>query len=209
MTPCDQSRLEAWIDGTLDPTAAAELEAHVHACVPCREEAAWLRDEAAWMDRRRQAQPALRAEVWQSVAQRVGGERHRRRRPTLWMAGVVAAAAAAVVLMIRLPGPQPITSLPSAIPSQRPSPDAEVLQAEQHYDQALALLEAEYRRQRPALPPALAARYDDTLSRTRASLVQARRDAGHDVEARAALLDGYADYVWSLQTIVADLQVNR
>jgi hypothetical protein len=211
MTSCDLERLEAWVDGILDADTAAEVEAHVRDCAACGEELTWLRGEAAWMERRRAAQPPVRDEVWQSVAQRVGTDRRRaRHRRTAAMMALAVAAAAAVVLMVRHPGlPVAEQRAVVAAPPGKPSPDAVVTRAEHEYDEAVAVLEAEYRRQRPELPPAIAARYDDALARTRAVMTEARTAAGHDLDARVALLDGYADYMWSLQTIVADLQVNR
>ena len=86
------------------------------------------------------------------------------------------------------------------------SPDAAMDRAEREYLDAARTLEAEYEQERSRLPPSVAERYDRTLAETRTRIADARATTGNDVDGRMIVLDGYAQYVSSLQTIVADLR---
>jgi hypothetical protein len=50
---------------------------------------------------------------------------------------------------------------------------------------------------------------DVSLGLARHALSEARRQAGRDVDARLAVLDGYSQYVQSLHMVVSDLEVSR
>jgi hypothetical protein len=211
MGACDLERLEDWLAGVLDASASAAVEAHVRGCDACRREVEWLRGEQAWMARRRGDQPAVRADLWDAVAARVETRKPRRLQvPALVVSSLAAAAAVVVFVATRPLGPvikhAPVAAA-AAVASTEPL--AVLDAAEQEYLHALATLEAEYRRQRQGLPPAVAARYDGALERTRAAITQARNVSGRDVDARVQLLEGYDDYLWSLQSIVAELQVKQ
>jgi hypothetical protein len=84
--------------------------------------------------------------------------------------------------------------------------DEVLAQAEAEYLEAAAELEREYQERRPMLEAKMVSRTDRSLAETRAQMAQARADA-RDVDGRMRLLDGYADYVHSLQTVV--YEVNR
>ena len=206
MGACDLERLEDWLAGLLDANAAATVDAHVRGCEACRHEVEWLRGEQQWMERRRGAQPVVRPAVWESVAARVETRRPRRTRVPALLASSLVAAAAVVLFVATRPTS---TVKPPAVAVRTTQPIAALDKAEREYLQALDTLEAEYRRQRQGLPPAVAARYDGALERTRAAINQARTASGKDVDGRVALLEGYDDYLWSLQTIVAELQVKQ
>jgi hypothetical protein len=77
--------------------------------------------------------------------------------------------------------------------------------AEADYRHAASVLEAEYESLRPHLDPALAKRWDETLTRARTQLVQSRAAvASDDVRARMRVLDGYAEYLRSLRDVIQD-----
>jgi hypothetical protein len=77
--------------------------------------------------------------------------------------------------------------------------------AEADYRHAATVLEAEYETLRPRLDPALAKRWDETLTRARTQLVQSRAAvASDDVRARMRVLDGYAEYLRSLRDVIQD-----
>ena len=128
------------------------------------------------------------------------------------------AAAAAVVLFALRPKAVPVAAQApvagvwqapvSAQAAQRDDfrPDPKALaaldRAEADYRDAAKVLEAEYNRLRPQLDPALAKRWDETLSRAHTQLGEARVVAGDDVNARMQVLDGYAGYLRSLRNVV-------
>ena len=78
--------------------------------------------------------------------------------------------------------------------------------AEREYQDAAKVLEAEYAAERSRLPPSVAERYDRMLSTTRTQVADARATAGNDVDGRMVVLDGYAEYLRNLQTIVSDIR---
>ena len=132
------------------------------------------------------------------------------RRGAVAAAGV---AAAAVVLFALRPKALPVAAQapvagPVAQAAQRDDfrPDPKALaaldRADADYRDAAKVLEAEYDRLRPQLDPALAKRWDETLSRAHTQLGEARVVAGDDVNARMQVLDGYAGYLRSLRNVV-------
>ena len=212
MSGCDPEQLEAWIEDRLVPAAAAELSAHVESCEACRRELSWLRGERAWMERRRARAAPLADTSWTAIASRLSPAAPRRRsRPPLfvWVSGGLAAAAAILLLVqpTRTVGPVP----PSALAPRHPklSPEAAVDRAEREYQSALALLESEYRQERAHLPPRTAAECDRTLALGRLAVDRARATVGDDLDGRLALLDGYAEYMHSVEQIVVNIQVKR
>ncbi|HEY2029913.1 MAG TPA: hypothetical protein VGH20_11970 [Myxococcales bacterium] len=77
--------------------------------------------------------------------------------------------------------------------------------AENDYRHAAQVLEAEYDSLRPQLDPALAKKWDETLTRARAQLAQSRQAvASDDARARMRVLDGYAEYLRSLRDVIQD-----
>ena len=74
----------------------------------------------------------------------------------------------------------------------------------QEYRDAIGTLETEYRKRRDQGPVELTRRLDVTLDLTRNELVAAREGEGQDAESRLRVLDGYAEYLHTLQEIVHD-----
>jgi hypothetical protein len=221
---CNPDDLETLVDGGMAPEAAAELQAHAAQCESCGEELRWLRSERELL-RRRAAREPLAPEkmdkLWAGVESRLQ-PRPARWRPSVKSAAFSTAVAAAACLAFvagRQAAERSSRSAPVEVaqaPSvqyrpvvARTSDDDELDRAEADWRMAASELEAVYQGERNRLAPASQARIDGSLARTRRSLVEARRLAGRDVEARLAVLDGYSEYVHSLHTVVSDLEVSR
>lgn len=188
-----------------------ELEAHLAQCAECARELAWLRAEQTMMARR--PSPPVE-QLWAGIEQRIAGASgSARRRGPHWAVRAAAAvaglaAAAAVALLFMRPKPAPVVA-PTPIARRDNAElrrDAKALaaldRAEADYLDAAKVLESEYDRLRPGLDPALAKRWDETLSRAHTQLGEARAVAGDDVNARMQVLDGYAGYLRSLRNVV-------
>jgi len=223
---CPIEELEALAAEKLDAEAAARVRAHVAGCASCRAELAWLAAEAELMARRRAAQPEVSPALWQGIAERISQPETaaapiaaptpiRPRRAWGWGAkvaygGLLAAAAAAVVVatwpgQIRV-SPADLGHAPVVAARRKPSVDVTLDKAEREYQAAAKVLEAEYAAERSRLPPSVAERYDRMLSTTRTQVADARATAGNDVDGRMVVLDGYAEYLRNLQTIVSDIR---
>jgi hypothetical protein len=234
MSPdCDLEILEALARGELDGGRAAKVEAHVTTCDECRDELAWLRAERALMARRRAGEAPVSPAVWENVAARIAEptivrpevekpavaslETARQTRRSLAArvvsAGAVLAAAAGLVFVAWPHGPSlPVAGIhhdggaATARAHKKLSPEVALNNAEHEYQEALSVLEAQYKAKRGTLPPELAKRYDATLGKTRTRVMDARAAAGNDVDGRVLVLDGYEAYLRSLQTIVSDIR---
>jgi hypothetical protein len=231
---CSVEELEALVEDKLDDEATARVTAHVASCEACRDDLAWLRTEAELMARRRQQQPELAPALWQSIAERVAQPAAVATnvvplKAKRWGLGArvayggLLAAAAAAVVVATWPG-QGVHVLPSDLrdaglsttttaakldahrSGKKLAPDVALDNAEKEYRDAAGLLEAEYKEERGRLPPSVAERYDRMLAETRARVADARVVAGNDVDGRMVVLDGYAEYLRSLQTIVTDIR---
>ena len=218
----DQETLERLAEGG-SCTAGDAL--HGKACSECRNELAWIKAEKALFARR--AQPDVSA-LWAGVEARIpkpqpakvvslASRRPRWQRPVAAFASV--AAAAAVVLFVI--HPKAIVQAPTVIAQQQPAQASPVQAqrphqhldpktlaaldtAETDYRHAASVLEAEYETLRPKLDPALAKRWDETLTRARTQLGESRAVAEGDVRARMRVLDGYAEYLRSLRDVIQD-----
>ncbi|HET7785949.1 MAG TPA: hypothetical protein VFL36_08250 [Myxococcales bacterium] len=198
--------LEALAAGELPDPQAVETEDHAAHCEECGRELSWVRAERA-LFARRPSPPT--AHLWAGIEGRL---RHPRRLPhwasRMRVALVAAVAAAAVLLFAVRPHPvQPVaTQTVKTAQRARPAVDPKTLaaldRAEADYRDAARILEAEYERVRPQLDPALAQRWDETLTRARAQLGESRSVASNDVNARMRVLDGYAGYLRSLRNLV-------
>jgi Putative zinc-finger len=230
---CPIEELEALLAGELDAEDAARVQKHVAGCAACKDELAWLSAEAELMARRRATQPPVKAEIWQGIAERIAAADERKgvvpalppevvplparaRRRWGWAAktaygGLLAAAAAAVVFATwpgQLHNVNPDFGHTPSVALQHKKVPADVAldKAEREYQEAAKVLEAEYAAERDKLPPSVAERYDRMLSATRTQVADARATAGNDVDGRMVVLDGYAEYLRSLQTIVTDIR---
>ena len=220
----DVEELEALAAGKLDQEAAARVSAHVASCAECKEELEWLQAEAELMARRRQRQGELDPALWSNVAARIANpeaapvpiQSARRWSKVAKVAygGLLAAAAAAVVMATwtNQPNLHPLplgrgdAGIGAPSLAKKEAPQLTLDRAEKEYHDAAKVLEAEYAEERSRLPPSVAERYDRMLQETRTRVADAREVAGNDVEGRMVVLDGYAEYLRSLQTIVTDIR---
>jgi hypothetical protein len=223
---CPTEELEALVAGELDDESAGRVRAHVAGCASCQAELKWLTAEAELMARRRAQQAEPSPAMWQNIAERI--ERPDERgaapmaapnviRPRRWgvaakvaYGGLLAAAAAAVVFAT-WPGqvhivPRDFGGAPSMATRKKVPADVALDKAEREYQDAAKVLEAEYAAERGRLPRSVAERYDRMLSTTRTQVADARATAGSDVDGRMVVLDGYAEYLRNLQTIVSDIR---
>jgi len=227
---CPTEELEALVAETLDDESAARVRAHVAGCASCQAELKWLAAEAELMTRRRAQQAELSPELWRNIAERIAPTAAATNerpavplaapvpiRPRRWgwgarvAYGSLLAAAAAAVVFATLPGqihnvPNDLGGHPSAAVHKKVSADVTLDKAEREYQEAAKVLEAEYAAERNRLPPSVAERYDRMLSTTRTQVADARATAGSDVDGRMVVLDGYAEYLRNLQTIVSDIR---
>jgi hypothetical protein len=219
----DIEELEALARGE----GTAEARAHAGGCAECAREVEWARAERALFARR--PVPSVDA-LWPAIEARIAPKPlsrrpHWHRRALATAAG--AAAAAAVLFVAVRPRhvqvapktevaqqktdvaqgqPQPARQVPTDARRSRLDPKALAAldTAENDYRHAAAVLEAEYETLRPHLEPALAKKWDETLTRARTQLVQSRAVASDDVRARMRVLDGYAEYLRSLRDVIQD-----
>jgi Putative zinc-finger len=220
---CDLDALEELAHGRLSAEDAAQVTAHASGCAACTNELAWLRAERALALRQAKEEPPLSPEIWKAVERRISPAAAASPGPAtdrlwalsewfsrsahLWSwrrAGLAAAvamgAAAALVVVLRPPhqspaGPVAVARRPAADPSR-------VLDgAEREYRQAIATLESELAGARPQ-GSRLVARWRSDLALARNEVADARGAAGNDPDARLRVLDGYAAYLQSLQTVV-------
>lgn len=225
---CPTEELEALVAETLDDESAARVRAHVAGCASCRQELKWLAAEVELMARRREQQAELSPELWRNIAERIAPAATNERpasplaaptpiRPRRWgwgarvAYGSLLAAAAAAIVFATWPGqihnvPNDFGGHPSVAVRKKLSADAALDKAQREYEDAAKVLEAEYAAERNRLPPSVAERYDRMLSTTRTQVADARATAGSDVDGRMVVLDGYAEYLRNLQTIVSDIR---
>jgi hypothetical protein len=231
---CPMEELEALVGGELAADEAARVMAHVDECATCRDELVWLRAEAELMARRREREPEVADALWPAIADRLAhpgapsatttaatasaaaaGAAPVRPRRWGWGArvaygGLLTAAAAAVVIAT-WPGqvhmlPPDLGHAPTAAVKKKVQPDVALDAAEHEYIEAAKVLESEYQASRDRLPRSLAEQYDRMIQKTRTRVAEARAQAGNDVDGRMVVLDGYAEYLRSLQSIVSDIR---
>lgn len=224
---CPIEELEALVAGELDEASAERVRAHVAGCASCQAELKWLTAEAELMARRRATAPAVSPAIWQNIAERIARPEGEGATPVApptpiraarrWSMGArlayggLLAAAAAAVVFASWPGqihvvPHDLGGAPSAAVRKKVPADVTLDKAEREYQEAAKVLEAEYAAERNRLPPSVAERYDRMLSATRTQVADARATAGNDVDGRMVVLDGYAEYLRNLQTIVSDIR---
>jgi hypothetical protein len=219
---CDLEGLEALVAEALPAERASELQTHARTCASCTRELQWLRTERRLMSERKVAEPGLPPDLWRGVERRIaaaGGAGHPARpgffarwRPFARLAFPVltgaAALATAVVLHLRNPeSPPPATSdgdlgaLATGPATVSATGVMEVLDAAlAEYQQAAALLEKDLKQSRRRLPSLEAEALERRIEPARRQLGDP--PTGADAESRLRALDGYADYVRSLQAVV-------
>ncbi len=192
---CNESQLalSEFVDGALPRDARAELEAHLESCADCRALLADLKRVKAAA----RALPKMTApeSVWQNVRERLDAEaRHPGDRrpanvlpfaPWRWRGLTGLAAAAAVVLAVTAgtyfmtrPGtqltPAPPTAAHENAAAAVQSVEAEIELADQHYQKAIAGLEAVAKEGQGTLDPQLAAVLQKNIGVTDQAIAESR-----------------------------------
>jgi hypothetical protein len=210
------TRLDDWLDGTLPPPEAAELEAHLAACDPCREQARTLRQLLAHATALPRSVAPPR-DLWPGIERRIAPSGWSRLfawdRPTLLAAAAaVVVGLLAVVFTLRSPGTVrtveiPITGTPTLTPASASGEvqDPVLAQAERDYEAAAnALIEAlQQRRQR--LTPATIAGVQKNLQVIDRALVEVRQALvkdPHNPELNRMLVATHRKKVDVLQRVV-------
>ena len=148
------------VDGTLDPSKQAELDAHLRGCTECREllsDLTEIRAAAATLDR---LTPS--PDMWKAIAAKI--DPPRRAGISSW---VQLAAAAALLMMLGAAAWFGLSTRPAPTGSESIAELAraasELQLAEQHYLKAIAALEQLTVQKDMALDPAIAAEIAQSL----------------------------------------------
>jgi anti-sigma factor RsiW len=212
------TRLDDWLDGTLPPSQAAELEAHLAGCGSCREQARTLRRLLAHATAlpRSVAPPH---DLWPRIESRIAPSGWARLfawdRPTFLAAAAAAAVVfglLAVVFTQRSPGTVRTVEIPVAgTPALEPASagpevqDPVLAQAERDYEAAAnALIEALQQR-RQVLTPATLAGVQQNLQVIDRALVEVRQALvkdPHNPELNRMLVATHRKKVDVLQRVV-------
>ena len=222
---CDRARelMHARLDGSVESSAAQELEVHLASCPSCREHLADLEEI-------RRVAPSLpdlspRAEVWSGLARRLDAERAARPRPfwtgakvALAMAATVVIAVASSVYLLRAPAPAadaPAAAAGPVIQSQGDlvqDVDAHLRIADEHYVQAIAGLEEIVKGGSGSLDPAVA----ETLQKNLGVIDVAIRESREAIKtqpnsqlAQTSLFEALRQKVALLEDTVALINVMR
>jgi anti-sigma factor RsiW len=204
----DGVTLDDYVDEMLAPSERAAVEAHLAGCSECRELVAGLRSVVEAVSTLKPVEPPRAA--WARIEQKIRGERRGLRVPRWpWLA-----AAAVLVLAtfagLKLAGvwqkpPSPDTAA-AAPAADAQAIEAELLQAEQHYQNAIAGLERIASAGTGSLDPQTASTLqknlsvvDQAISESRAAL---RTQPGSE-PAQQSLLENFKTKIALLQDTVA------
>jgi len=211
MTPIhpDGVTLDDYIDDTLPATERAAVDAHLTTCAECGELVAGLRSVVAAVSTLKPVEPPRAA--WARIERTIRSENTGTRTPRWWPW----LAAAAVLMLstfagLKLAG---IWRQPPAVDltASAPAPDAqaieaELLQAEQHYQRAITGLERIASAEKGSLDPQTAstleknlAVVDQAISESRAAL---KAQPGNE-PAQQSLLENFKTKVALLQDTVS------
>jgi anti-sigma factor ChrR (cupin superfamily) len=216
MHPTDVT-LGDYLDDTLAPSARAQVDAHLAACVECRELVADLREVGRAVATLEPVKPPAR--TWGRIAKALALAQATdrpatspvRRRATAgrYLTGLAAAAALVLATFVGLriarPVPGPAATATSESTTAQ-SVEAELAQAEQHYRKAIGGLEQIANAGKGALDPQTAAMLaknlavvDQAISESRAALTAQPESQ----PAQASLLDNFRTKIALLQTAVS------
>jgi anti-sigma factor RsiW len=201
--------LDDYVDDTLPATERAAVDAHLTSCAECRELVAGLRSVVAAVSTLKPVEPPRAA--WARIERTIRSENTGTRTPRWWPW----LAAAAVLLLATFAGLKlagvwqrpPATDLTaSAAAPDAQAIEAELLQAEQHYQKAITGLERIASAEKGSLDPQTAstleknlAVVDQAISESRAAL---KAQPGNE-PAQQSLLENFKTKVALLQDTVS------
>jgi anti-sigma factor RsiW len=211
MTPIhpDGVTLDDYVDDTLPLTERAAMDAHLTTCAECRELVAGLRSVVAAASTLKPGEPPRGA--WARIERTIRSENTGIRTPRWWPW----LAAAAVLLLATFAGLKlagvwphaPAADLSASAPvPEAQAIEAELLQAEQHYQKAITGLERIASAEKGSLDPQTAstleknlAVVDQAISESRAAL---KAQPGNE-PAQQSLLENFKTKVALLQDTVS------
>jgi len=203
----DGVTLNDYADNTLAASARADVDAHVASCGECRLMVEGLREVQAAA--RGLAPLSPRPEAWRRIEREMRATRVAR-RPARWTwlaaaAALVLATFMGVKLADRLRRPAADATASREVATAQ-SVEAELLQAEQHYQNAIAGLEKIANSEKGSLDPQTASTLeknltviDQAISESRAAL----RSQPSSEPAQASLLESFKSKIALLQNTVA------
>ncbi len=218
----NQRTINEYVDGGFAPHERADVEAHLTACAACRELARDLREIAAAARTLAPTPPPARA--WSAI------ERAIRHRPAAvvtrgpWFARPAVLwplAAAAVLVLATAVGLRTRTAAPPRAGPMAPdaavgsggrsgdlaqSVEAELRQAEEHYEKAIGGLEQITASEKGSLDPQTAATLEKNLSVVDQAISESRaalKTQPNSEPAQASLLDSFRTKLALLQDTVA------
>jgi len=209
MTPIhpDGLTLNDYADDALAAAERAAVEAHVTTCVQCREIVAGLRSVAAAAAALKPVEPPRG--VWPRIERELGRSRAGARAP--WWPWIAAAAVLALATFggLKLAGvwrqpPPPGLTMASAADAE--AVEAELLQAEQHYQNAIAGLERIASAGKGSLDPQTAATLQKNLSVVDQAINESRaalKTQPGSEPAQQSLLENFKTKIALLQDTVA------
>jgi anti-sigma factor RsiW len=205
----DGLTLSGFVDGTLSARVRADVDAHVAACRECSTMVDDLRRVQSAASQLPPLEPPR--DAWRRIerALQVDGAAH---RPAWWP---WLAAAAAVVLMaiggakLAVVGRRPAPATESTAASEAPtaqSVEAELRQAEQHYQKAIAGLEQIANAEKGSLDPQIAATLEKNLAVVDQAISESRsalKTQPTSEPAQTSLLESFKAKIALLQDTVA------
>jgi tetratricopeptide (TPR) repeat protein len=208
----DELILSDFVDGALEsPEYETAIEAHLRACATCRA----LADEFRAIRAAAAALPPLAppARTWTRIEEAISADALSRRPPGGWSARWTWLAAAAALVLATLVGMRwslPSRSTPPAAADLTADTalqiQAELLQAEQHYQKAITLLEGIAKASEGALDAQTVAALESNLMAVDRAIAESRtalRSDPTNASAQRSLLDGYKAKLAMLEDAVA------
>ena len=204
----DGVTLSDYVDEALAPAARVDVAAHVASCRECEGMVDSLREISAAA--RRLAPVAPRREAWNRIERSLGAGGGRRRPVWPWLAAAAAILLATLVgykmVDLRRQSATPTTSTAGPDIATAQSVEAELAQAEQHYQKAIAGLEQIANAEKGSLDPQTASTIeknltviDQAISESRAAL----RAQPSSEPAQASLLENFKSKIALLQETIA------
>jgi anti-sigma factor RsiW len=211
MTPIhpDGVTVDDYVDGTLPATERAAVDAHLATCAECRELVAGLRSVVAAVSTLKPVEPPRAA--WARIERTIRSENTGTATPRWWpwlaAAAVLVLATFAGLKLADLWQQPPAADLTASAPApDAQAIEAELLQAEQHYQKAITGLERIASAEKGSLDPQTAstleknlAVVDQAISESRAAL---KAQPGNQ-PAQQSLLENFKTKVALLQDTVS------
>jgi anti-sigma factor RsiW len=180
MTNCQQpsESLSDFVDGLLDPAERAALASHLQSCEAC---SGLVDDLTRLKDAARSLGPIEPpAHVWQNIQASLPSGRRQTRTQWMGLAAALVLITAGAYFFARFTAPAPRTDVIHSTASNANGPatvetvEQELAQAAQHYENAIAQLEAVVKQDNNALPADTAAKLQVSLTQVDKGIAASR-----------------------------------